>query len=101
MTGIVLEEPLPLGKLAAMLVEAHLQPVEYMHERSATQVNGGFVGDGLPLAEQIDEYRAAYRSGGASDDPSVVALVVKGSYAKNDLGPLAAHVAQVARLPSG
>jgi hypothetical protein len=105
LTGIVLNESVPLTELASMLEEAGLMPVEFSHERDASgssdYVSGGFVGRGLPLAEQVEEYRATYRASGAGDDPSVTALVVEGVYDRSELGPLASSVAQVVRLPNG
>jgi hypothetical protein len=105
LTGIVLKEPVPLGELAPMLEAAGLRPVEFSHERpmsgSADDVSGGFVGRGLPLAEQVAQYRATYRASGAGDDPVVTALVVEGRYDRTALGQLAPAVAQVVRLPDG
>jgi hypothetical protein len=88
-----------------MLEEAGLRPVEFSHERqtdgSSEDVSGGFVGRGLPLAEQVEQYRATYRASGAGDDPIITALVVEGVYEQTELGQLASSVAQVVRLPGG
>jgi hypothetical protein len=105
LTGIVLNEPLPLGELAPMLEAAGLRPVEFSHERttsaSSDDVSGGFVGRGLSLAEQVTRYRATYRASGAGDDPVITALVVEGAYDQTELGQLAPSVAQLVRLPDG
>jgi hypothetical protein len=102
LTGIVLGEPVPLSELAPMLEEAGLRPVEFSHEREASgseAVSGGYFGRGLPLAEQVEQYRATYRASGAGDDPTITTLVVEGVYTQTDLGRLASSVAQVVRLP--
>ena len=105
LTGIVLSEPVPLGELAPMLRAAGLRPVEFSHERtmsgSSDDVSGGFVGRGLPLDEQVEQYRATYRASGAGGDPVITALVVEGVYDETELGQLASSVAQVVRLPDG
>ena len=96
---------MPLGELAALLEETGLRPVEFMHERDANgtsdDVSGGFFGRGLPLAEQVEQYRATYRASGAKDDPAITALVVEGAWKEEELGQMASAVAELVRLPDG